>query len=160
MKLHAAAMKAVATKGKMGLRRQESGRDAPARTMTQDAQLHQPGRRGRRVHMRGAFNMTKRIREYIRRSRSRCRSLPSRRSLAPATRAADPPTRVARLSYVGGAVSFSPAGDDQWAQAVLNRPLVTGDRLWSDRRRTRRARIRQRSGLARRCDEPRRVEHG
>ena len=45
---------------------------------------------------------------------------------------ADPPTRVARLSYVSGAVSFSPAGDDQWAQAVLNRPLVTGDRLWSD----------------------------
>ncbi len=45
---------------------------------------------------------------------------------------ADPPTRVARLSYVSGTVSFSPAGDDQWAQAVLNRPLVTGDRLWSD----------------------------
>ena len=45
---------------------------------------------------------------------------------------ADPPTRVARLSYVSGAVSFSPAGDDQWAQAALNRPLVTGDRVWSD----------------------------
>ena len=45
---------------------------------------------------------------------------------------ADPPTRIARLSYFSGSVSFSPAGDDQWAHAVLNRPVITGDRLWSD----------------------------
>ncbi len=45
---------------------------------------------------------------------------------------ADPPARIGRLSYFTGTVSFSPAGDDQWAQAVLNRPVVTGDRLWSD----------------------------
>jgi len=45
---------------------------------------------------------------------------------------ADPPGRVARLSYVAGPVSFSPAGDDQWAEAQLNRPLVAGDRLWAD----------------------------
>ena len=45
---------------------------------------------------------------------------------------ADPPTRIARLSYFTGSVSFSPAGDDQWAHAVLNRPVITGDRLWSD----------------------------
>ena len=56
---------------------------------------------------------------------------------------ADPPGRVARLSYVAGPVSFSPAGDDQWAEAVLNRPLVAGDRLGGCRR-PRRARIRQR----------------
>jgi hypothetical protein len=45
---------------------------------------------------------------------------------------ADPPGRIARLSYFSGAVSFSPAGDDQWASAVVNRPVITGDRLWSD----------------------------
>ena len=45
---------------------------------------------------------------------------------------ADPPARVGRLSFVAGPVSFSPAGDDQWANAILNRPVMTGDRLWSD----------------------------
>ena len=43
---------------------------------------------------------------------------------------ADPPSVVARLGYVSGAASFSPAGQDSWAQATPNRPLVTGDRLW------------------------------
>ena len=46
--------------------------------------------------------------------------------------AADPPSRVARLAYAEGTVSFSPAGDDQWVRAVVNRPLVAGDRVWSD----------------------------
>ncbi len=46
--------------------------------------------------------------------------------------AADPPSRAARLGYVSGAVSFSPAGEDDWVQATLNRPLTTGDRLWAD----------------------------
>jgi hypothetical protein len=46
---------------------------------------------------------------------------------------ADPPARVARLAYVDGTVSFSPAGDDEWVRAVPNRPLVAGDRLWTDR---------------------------
>ncbi|GMV30738.1 MAG: hypothetical protein AMXMBFR59_28630 [Rhodanobacteraceae bacterium] len=45
----------------------------------------------------------------------------------------DPPSRVARLSYVRGEVSFSPAGEDQWVDAVRNRPLIRGDRLWADR---------------------------
>jgi hypothetical protein len=45
---------------------------------------------------------------------------------------ADPPSRVARLGYVSGAVSFSPAGEDDWVQATLNRPLTSGDRLWAD----------------------------
>src|SRR6185295_9772050 len=31
-----------------------------------------------------------------------------------------------------GAASLSPAGEDDWVQAALNRPVVTGDRLWSD----------------------------
>ena len=45
---------------------------------------------------------------------------------------ADPPTRVARMAYSEGPVSFSPAGDDQWVGAIVNRPLITGDRLWVD----------------------------
>jgi hypothetical protein len=45
---------------------------------------------------------------------------------------ADPPDRVARLSFFSGPVSFSPAGEDEWALATPNRPLVTGDRLWAD----------------------------
>ena len=45
---------------------------------------------------------------------------------------ADPPERVARLGYTSGAVSFSPAGDDDWVEATMNRPLITGDRLWAD----------------------------
>ena len=45
----------------------------------------------------------------------------------------DPPGRVARLNAQQGTVSFSPAGDDSWYDAVPNRPLTTGDRLWADR---------------------------
>ncbi len=45
---------------------------------------------------------------------------------------ADPPSRVARLGYLAGAVSFSPAGENDWIAATINRPLGTGDRLWSD----------------------------
>ncbi|HEX8740595.1 MAG TPA: DUF6600 domain-containing protein [Casimicrobiaceae bacterium] len=51
---------------------------------------------------------------------------------APDTDNADPPTRVGRLAWFGGEVSYSPAGDDQWVQAQVNRPIVTGDRLWAD----------------------------
>jgi hypothetical protein len=50
-----------------------------------------------------------------------------------ATAYADPPGRVARLNYAAGAVSFAPAeAPDAWTQAVLNRPLTGGDRLWAD----------------------------
>jgi len=46
---------------------------------------------------------------------------------------ADPPARVGRLNYASGTVSFAPAeAPDQWVQAALNRPLITGDRLWTD----------------------------
>jgi uncharacterized protein DUF6600 len=44
----------------------------------------------------------------------------------------DPPTRAARLSYTGGSVSFAPAGTDEWVNAVINRPMTTGDKLWTD----------------------------
>lgn len=44
----------------------------------------------------------------------------------------DPPGRIARLSVAEGSVSFEPAGTDDWVSAVVNRPLTTGDKLWSD----------------------------
>src|SRR5712692_4612290 len=44
----------------------------------------------------------------------------------------DPPSRVARLSYSHGTVSFNPAGTDDWVSAVVNRPITTGDKLWTD----------------------------
>lgn len=52
--------------------------------------------------------------------------------LLPVMAWADPPGRVARLSYLGGEVSFSPSGEDSWFDAQINRPLVVGDRLWTD----------------------------
>jgi hypothetical protein len=53
---------------------------------------------------------------------------------APLARAddADPPGRVARLSYLEGSVSLEPAGLTDWAPAERNRPLTSGDRLWTD----------------------------
>jgi hypothetical protein len=44
----------------------------------------------------------------------------------------DPPGRVARLSYMFRAVSFRPAGVDDWFPADFNRPLTTGDSVFSD----------------------------
>ncbi len=44
----------------------------------------------------------------------------------------DPPGRAARLSDTQGSVSLQPAGLQEWTSATLNRPLTTGDRLWSD----------------------------
>lgn len=46
------------------------------------------------------------------------------------TAVVDPPSRVARLGYVDGDVTIAPAGSEEWAEAVLNRPLTSGDRLW------------------------------
>jgi hypothetical protein len=45
---------------------------------------------------------------------------------------ADPPTRVARLGHIEGEVTLAPAGTEEWAEAVLNRPLTSGDRLWTE----------------------------
>jgi hypothetical protein len=46
---------------------------------------------------------------------------------------ADPPGRVARLNHPEGTIVVSPAGDNEWTDAELNRPLTRGDRLWTDR---------------------------
>jgi hypothetical protein len=44
----------------------------------------------------------------------------------------DPPGRVARLSHFDGEVLHSPAETDEWAEALRNRPLTSGDRLWTE----------------------------
>src|ERR1700674_5797308 len=44
----------------------------------------------------------------------------------------DAPGRAARLSYVSGTVSFQPGGVEDWIPATLNRPMTTGDRLWTE----------------------------
>lgn len=50
----------------------------------------------------------------------------------PADQSQDPPARVGRLNYSQGSVSFRPAGEDDWVTAVPNRPVVSGDDLWTD----------------------------
>src|SRR5690554_6306940 len=45
---------------------------------------------------------------------------------------ADPPSRVARLSHTDGEVVIAPAGTEEWAEAILNRPMTSGDRLWTE----------------------------
>ncbi|HEV3206839.1 MAG TPA: DUF6600 domain-containing protein [Terriglobales bacterium] len=44
----------------------------------------------------------------------------------------DPPSRVARMNYTQGSVSFQPGGEGDWVTAVPNRPLTSGDNLWTD----------------------------
>lgn len=44
----------------------------------------------------------------------------------------DVPGRAARLSFLSGTVSFQPGSVEDWVQATLNRPLTTGDRLWTE----------------------------
>jgi hypothetical protein len=47
---------------------------------------------------------------------------------------ADPPAQVGRLSYLSGTVSFAPADNSsEWGVAPLNRPVTTGDRVWTER---------------------------
>jgi hypothetical protein len=46
--------------------------------------------------------------------------------------AGDAPGRVARLSFIKGAVSLQPSGASDWSQATLNYPLTTGDRIYTD----------------------------
>ncbi|HEX3122160.1 MAG TPA: DUF6600 domain-containing protein [Rhodanobacteraceae bacterium] len=53
-------------------------------------------------------------------------------SAAAAPAQVDPPARVARLANTSGNVSFAPAGETNWVQAQVNRPVVTGDKLWTD----------------------------
>src|SRR5277367_192311 len=47
------------------------------------------------------------------------------------SQADDPPTRVARISFLSGAVSFQPGGLGDWGSAAKNRPVTVGDKIWS-----------------------------
>ena len=49
----------------------------------------------------------------------------------PGLTAVQPPQQAMRLSYVAGNVGLLPAGTQAWVQAELNRPLTTGDTLWT-----------------------------
>ena len=59
--------------------------------------------------------------------------LPTRAAAQDQNQRDDPPSRVARLGYMEGSVSFQPAGESDWVQAVANRPMTTGDKLWADK---------------------------
>ena len=54
--------------------------------------------------------------------------------LAPAAHSQedDPSSRIARVAFIQGAVSFQPAGTEDWVAAPLNRPLTTGDTVYGD----------------------------
>jgi hypothetical protein len=57
--------------------------------------------------------------------------------LSQQTAAIDPPGRVARMNLAEGPVSYAPAdtgGNPRWTPASLNRPLTSGDRLWTGQR--------------------------
>ena len=46
--------------------------------------------------------------------------------------AADPPGRVGTLSDIEGSVVYAPPGETDWTDAARNRPITSGDRLWTD----------------------------
>ena len=54
-------------------------------------------------------------------------------TLAAGAAFADPPSRVVRLNYLSGEVSVQPGGVNDWVAAVMNRPLTTADRVWTDK---------------------------
>lgn len=41
------------------------------------------------------------------------------------------PSSIARLSFTRGITSFLPAGETKWVKTSINRPIITGDRLWT-----------------------------
>jgi hypothetical protein len=44
----------------------------------------------------------------------------------------DPPARVGRLAYLQGTVSFHDRDQSDWAPATINRPLTSGDAVWTE----------------------------
>ncbi|HEY8048976.1 MAG TPA: DUF6600 domain-containing protein [Ramlibacter sp.] len=51
---------------------------------------------------------------------------------APSDAQADPPARVGAITAAQGSIVFAPAGETDWAALPHNRPIVKGDRLWTD----------------------------
>ena len=63
-------------------------------------------------------------------------SMPNPPNAAPAQNAAnqaDPPSRAARISFFEGSVSLQPGGQGDWGNAVRNRPVTVGDKIWVDK---------------------------
>jgi hypothetical protein len=46
---------------------------------------------------------------------------------------ADPPGRAVDIRYISGQVSIQPGGVNDWVAAVVNRPLTSADRVWTDK---------------------------
>jgi hypothetical protein len=46
---------------------------------------------------------------------------------------ADPPGRAVDIRYISGQVSVQPGGVNDWVAAVINRPLTSADRVWTDK---------------------------
>jgi hypothetical protein len=45
----------------------------------------------------------------------------------------DPSSRVARMQIIDGQVSIQPGGVNDWVAGTLNRPLTSGDNVWTDK---------------------------
>lgn len=45
----------------------------------------------------------------------------------------DPPGRVAHVNHSQGSISYSPSGEEDWLDIERNRPIIAGDRIWTDR---------------------------
>jgi hypothetical protein len=45
----------------------------------------------------------------------------------------NPPSRAARVSLLEGSVSLQPGGEGDWGNAVRNRPVTIGDKIWVDK---------------------------
>lgn len=45
----------------------------------------------------------------------------------------EPASRVARMQYMQGQVSIQPGGVNDWVAATQNRPMTTGDNVWTDK---------------------------
>jgi hypothetical protein len=54
-------------------------------------------------------------------------------ALASLSAFADPPSRAVRIKYISGPVSLQPGGVNDWVAAIVNRPLTTSDRVWTDK---------------------------
>ena len=52
---------------------------------------------------------------------------------APGTEQTEPPSRAARVSFLKGSVSLQPGGEGDWGNAVMNRPVTVGDKIWVDK---------------------------
>ncbi len=63
----------------------------------------------------------------------------------------DPPGRAVRLQYMSGSVSIQPAGNGDWVEGALNRPLTNSDNIWSDK--SSRAELNVGTGILRMGDE-------